>query len=49
MVKEYVVYMYEYYSVIKKAECEGVMLLNFGVGEDSLESFGVQGDQTSLS
>ena len=34
---------------IKKAECQELMLLNCGVGEDSCESLGVQGDPTSLS
>ena len=32
---------------IKKAECQRIMLLNCGVGEDSRESFGLQGAQTS--
>ena len=32
---------------IKKAECEELMLLNCGVGEDCLESPGLQGDQMS--
>ena len=34
---------------IKKAECWWIMLLNYGVGEDSSESFGQQGDPTSPS
>ena len=34
---------------VKKAECKELMLLNCGVGEDSLESFGLQGDPTSSS
>ena len=34
---------------IKKAKCQRMMLLNCGVGEDSCESFGLQGDQTSQS
>ena len=34
---------------IKKAECEELMLSNCSVGEDSRESFGLQGDPTSLS
>ena len=34
---------------IKKDEHEEPMLLNCGVGEDSWESFGLQGDQTSQS
>ena len=34
---------------IKKTEHEEFMLLNCGVGEDSWESLGLQGDQTSAS
>ena len=34
---------------IKKAECWGMMLLNYGVGEDSWESLGLQRDSTSQS
>ena len=34
---------------IKKAEREELMLLNHGVEEDSRESFGLQGDETSPS
>ena len=34
---------------IKKAEHRRLMLLNCGVGEDSRESLGLQGDQTSQS
>ena len=34
---------------VKKAECRKLMLLNCGVGEDSLESLGLQGDLTSPS
>ena len=34
---------------IKKAEPEESMLLNFGVGEDSWESLGLQGYPTSPS
>ena len=34
---------------IKKAEHQKLMLLNCGVGEDSWESLGHQGDQTNLS
>ena len=34
---------------VKKAELEELMLLNCGVGEDSCESFGLQGDPTSPS
>ena len=32
---------------IKKADCQKLMLLNCGVGEDSWESLGLQGDPTS--
>ena len=32
---------------IKKADAEELMLLNHGVGEDSWESLGLQGDPTS--
>ena len=35
--------------IIKKAEREELMLLNCGVGEDSWESLGLQGDPTSPS
>ena len=34
---------------IRKVEPEELMLLNYGAGEDSLESLGQQGDQTSQS
>ena len=34
---------------IKKADAEELMLLNHGVGEDSWESLGLQGDPTSPS
>ena len=34
---------------IKKAEHERYLLLNCGIGEDSRESLGLQGDQTSQS
>ena len=34
---------------VKKAEAEELMLLNYGVGEDSCESLGLQGDTTSPS
>ena len=34
---------------IKKAECQKLILLNCGVGEDSLESLGLQRDPTSQS
>ena len=33
----------------KKVECEELMLSNCSVGEDSLESLGLQGDPTSPS
>ena len=33
----------------KKAECKELMLLKYGVGEDSSESLGLQGDPTSQS
>ena len=35
--------------IVKKAEPEELMLLNCGVGEDSLEYLGLQGDPTSPS
>ena len=34
---------------MKKLSAKELMLLNCGVGEDSLESLGLQGDPTSLS
>ena len=34
---------------VKKAECQKLMLLNYGVGEDSRQSLGLQGDPTSPS
>ena len=34
---------------IKKAETKELMLLNYGVGEDSCKSLGLQGDPTSPS
>ena len=34
---------------IKKAECQELMPLNCGAGEDSSESLGQQGDPTSQS
>ena len=44
------VVMYECESwTVKKAEREELMLLHCGVGEDSFESLGLQGDQTSQS
>ena len=33
----------------KKAECQKLMISNRGAGEDSWESLGQQGDQTSQS
>ena len=41
-----VMYGYESWT-IKKAECRELILLNCGVGEDSRESLGLRGDQTS--
>ena len=38
-----------YFYFIHYAKAEEVMLLNCGVGEDSSESLGLQGDPTSLS
>ena len=35
--------------IVKKLSTEEMMLLNCGVGEDSWESLGQQGDPTSLS
>ena len=34
---------------VKKVECQKLMLLNYGVGEDSRQSLGLQGDPTSPS
>ena len=34
---------------VKKDECQRIDLLNCGVGEDSRESLGLQGDPTSPS
>ena len=48
MVFPVVMYGHESWT-IKKAEHQKLMLLNCGAGEDSLESFGLQGDQTSPS
>ena len=46
----FLVVMYEGESwTIKKAECQRMMLLNCGVGEDSGESLGLQGDPSSSS
>ena len=36
-------------GLLTKLSTEELMLLNCGVGEDSGESFGLQGDQTSPS
>ena len=41
------VVMYGCESWTIKLSTEELMLLNCGVGEDSLESLGLQGDQTS--
>ena len=46
MVFPVVMYGYESWT-IKKASTKELMLLICGVGEDSWESFGLQGDQTS--
>ena len=46
MVFPVVTYGYESWTV-KKADAEELMLLNCGPGEDSSESLGHQGDQTS--
>ena len=44
------VVMYGYKSwIIKKAECQRIDAFNCGVGEDSWESLGLQGDPTSPS
>ena len=44
------VVMYGYESwIIKRAECQRIDALNCGAGEDSRESLGQQGDQTSPS
>ena len=43
------VVMYVYESWIIKLSVEELMLLNCGVGEDSWESLGLQGDPTSPS
>ena len=37
------------YSFVRRLRAEELMLLNCGVGEDSCESLGLQGDQTSPS
>ena len=48
MVFPVVMYGYESWT-IKKAERQRIDALNCGVGEDSRESLGLQGDQTSES
>ena len=48
MVLPVVMYKCESWT-IKKAEGQELMLSNWGVGEDSWESLGLQGDQTSQS
>ena len=48
MVFPVVMYGYESWTA-KKAERRELMLLNCGVGEDSWESLGLQGDPTSAS
>ena len=48
MIFPVVMYGYESWDV-KKADCEELMLLDSGVEEDSLESIGLQEDQTSHS
>ena len=46
----YPVVMYGYESwTIKEAECQELMFLNCGVGEDTLESLGLQGEPTNPS
>ena len=35
--------------IIKKAESQRIDALNYGIGEDSAESLGLQGDPTSQS
>ena len=48
LVKVFPVVMYGCESwTVKKAECRKLMLLNCGVGEDSWESLGLQGNPTS--
>ena len=48
MVFQIVMYAYESW-IIKKAEHQRTDALNYGVGEDSWESLGLQGDPTSPS
>ena len=47
MVFPEVMYVYNSWT-IKRPSTKELMLLNCGVGEDSQESLGLQGDQTSL-
>ena len=44
-----VVMLDERVGLSRKMSAEELMLLNCGVGEDSLESLGLQGDRTSSS
>ena len=44
-----VIYGCEFWTIKKKLSAEELMLFNCGVGEDSLESLGLQGDPTSPS
>ena len=48
MVFPLVVYRCEHWT-IKETSTEELMLLNCGAGEDSRESFGLQGDHTGQS
>ena len=48
MVFPVTMYAYENWT-IKKAECQRIDAFELGVGEDSWESLGLQGDQTSQS
>ena len=47
MVFPVVIYGCESWTVKRKLSTEELMLLNCGVGEDSRESLGLQGDPTS--
>ena len=49
MVFPVIMYGYESWTIKKKLSAEELMLLKCGVGEDSWESLGLQGDQTSQS
>ena len=49
MVFPVVMYGCESSTIKKKLSTEELMILNCGVGEDSRESLGLQGDQTSKS